>query len=231
MLLKYADKFILAFDGDVLGFKAHIDTTRIINHVLKAHLSVEKIDLKAHITHVLFENKADAGNFLKQPNDLKTLFANQLNSIDFTNAKLQEHERFCEMLQTLKQQPPSQNQQKQQLLEFTVNALHYTLKNTDKGKIAQEMLQELGITSAMLTTHQIGLALKDRTLLASQIKNNSSEMMQLALEMGLIENHDNKLASTITGIIIPFRNEQQQIVGFENFTSKNIELLADNLKA
>jgi len=121
------------------------------------------------------------------------------------------------------------DKQKHELLEYTMSALHYTLINTDKGRLAQIELSKLGITREMIDTYQIGLGLKDTTILARQITNNQAETIPLALKMGLLIENNGQLEGSVVGIIKPFRNSESRIVGFETFTSKNIDKLADEL--
>jgi hypothetical protein len=80
-------------------------------------------------------------------------------------------------------------------------------------------------------SHQLGLALKDKTILVKQIKNNdvNNELIPTALKEGLVLKESGILKSQIVGITKPVRNKSGDVIDLRVYNSINLNELVEEV--
>ena len=85
LITEYTDNFILAYDGDIAGFTANLETGKLISEFM------QQIDLtfqaKEHIAIVKFDEGKDAADYIKTPIEFEKVINEVYTFTSFCNTK------------------------------------------------------------------------------------------------------------------------------------------------
>ena len=94
VITNYTDRFVLAFDGDVAGFKANLRATKLITE----HMRENKPEwtLKSGVALLGLDEGKDVGDYLKLPNELEAVIDQKYTFVDYCKLKAQTNIKYKE---------------------------------------------------------------------------------------------------------------------------------------
>lgn len=106
LISNHTNRFVLAFDGDVSGFKASLRATKLIAEYMRE--GKHGWTLNERVALLKFDKNEDLGDYLKMPDELTKLVQHQYTFVEYCRAKLMKDTKYKEAFIEFKKQPPNQ---------------------------------------------------------------------------------------------------------------------------